>query len=172
MEIKKIFIKTLHRNVTVTYLWRMKECLNCKKEFEPKKPKAKFCSISCRVAFHRNKKRKIQEAMSQDKPLEEILKDLAGDKSGELMEKIKIHFSVKTSKIVKTENGTEAQFVLSTSKAELEKIADKAKVQPKSLDQKEEPKWTAQQRVPKPPSTLNYLQKIAWIADWKKNNLQ
>ena len=31
----------------------MKECLHCKKGFEPKKPTRKFCSDSCRVMYHR-----------------------------------------------------------------------------------------------------------------------
>ena len=31
----------------------MKECLNCKKEFEPKKRHGKFCCANCRVAYNR-----------------------------------------------------------------------------------------------------------------------
>lgn len=31
----------------------MKECLSCKKEFEPKRPHGKFCSDKCRVAYNR-----------------------------------------------------------------------------------------------------------------------
>lgn len=31
----------------------MKECLHCKKEFEAKTDKRKFCSDSCRVMYHR-----------------------------------------------------------------------------------------------------------------------
>lgn len=30
----------------------MKECLNCKKEYEPKRDTSKFCSTSCRVRYH------------------------------------------------------------------------------------------------------------------------
>lgn len=39
----------------------MKECLHCKKEFEPKKDTAKFCSTSCRVMNHQKKGKKKQE---------------------------------------------------------------------------------------------------------------
>jgi hypothetical protein len=31
----------------------MKECLQCKKEFEPKRPHGKFCSDKCRVQYNR-----------------------------------------------------------------------------------------------------------------------
>lgn len=31
----------------------MKECLNCKKEYEAKRPHAKFCSVNCRVQYNR-----------------------------------------------------------------------------------------------------------------------
>jgi len=31
----------------------MKECMNCKNEFEAKRPHAKFCSDKCRVAYNR-----------------------------------------------------------------------------------------------------------------------
>ena len=31
----------------------MKECLNCKKEFEPKKQHGKFCCANCRVSYNR-----------------------------------------------------------------------------------------------------------------------
>lgn len=34
----------------------MKECINCKKEFEPNSGKQKFCSGKCKMAFSRNKK--------------------------------------------------------------------------------------------------------------------
>ena len=30
----------------------MKECLNCTKEYEPKRETSKFCSTSCRVRWH------------------------------------------------------------------------------------------------------------------------
>jgi len=30
----------------------MKECLNCKKEYEPKRDSSKFCSTSCRVRWY------------------------------------------------------------------------------------------------------------------------
>ena len=47
----------------------MKQCLHCKKEFEPLKPKAIFCSAKCRVYWHRaNKKEEpahIQAAISE-----------------------------------------------------------------------------------------------------------
>lgn len=33
----------------------MKECLNCKKEYEPKRDTSKFCSVSCRVLYNRGK---------------------------------------------------------------------------------------------------------------------
>ncbi len=29
------------------------ECLNCKKEYDAKRPHAKFCSVNCRVAYNR-----------------------------------------------------------------------------------------------------------------------
>lgn len=32
----------------------MKECLHCKKEYEPKRAHSKFCSTSCRVMYNRN----------------------------------------------------------------------------------------------------------------------
>lgn len=46
----------------------MKRCLNCQKEFEAKKPKAKFCSANCRVVFNRKLKQaeKFQETMRQE----------------------------------------------------------------------------------------------------------
>lgn len=36
----------------------MKQCLNCQKEFEPKKPHGKFCSANCRVAYNRKNPQK------------------------------------------------------------------------------------------------------------------
>lgn len=36
----------------------MKLCLNCNKEFEPKKPHGKFCSANCRVAYNRKNPQK------------------------------------------------------------------------------------------------------------------
>jgi len=38
----------------------MKECLNCKKEFEPKKPHGKFCSVNCRVSYNRKSSQKTE----------------------------------------------------------------------------------------------------------------
>jgi len=32
----------------------MKECLHCKKQYEPKRAHSKFCSTSCRVMYNRN----------------------------------------------------------------------------------------------------------------------
>ncbi len=37
----------------------MKECLNCTKAFEPKKPHGKFCSANCRVAYNRKSSPKV-----------------------------------------------------------------------------------------------------------------
>ena len=34
----------------------MKSCLRCGKEFEPKRPKSKFCSDTCRAYWHREQK--------------------------------------------------------------------------------------------------------------------
>lgn len=40
----------------------MKQCLQCKTEFKPLKPKAIFCSAKCRVYWHRaNPKTKVQD---------------------------------------------------------------------------------------------------------------
>jgi predicted nucleic acid-binding Zn ribbon protein len=36
----------------------MKECLKCKKQFESKTGKAKFCSTSCRVMYNRKQPKK------------------------------------------------------------------------------------------------------------------
>lgn len=38
----------------------MKECLWCKKEYEPKKDTSKFCSTSCRVMYNRKYGKKNQ----------------------------------------------------------------------------------------------------------------
>lgn len=36
----------------------MKQCLNCQKKFEPKKPHGKFCSANCRVQYNRKNPQK------------------------------------------------------------------------------------------------------------------
>jgi predicted nucleic acid-binding Zn ribbon protein len=42
------------------------ECLNCKKEFEPKRPHGKFCSDKCRVAYNRaNPQNKVTNIQMQ-----------------------------------------------------------------------------------------------------------
>lgn len=43
----------------------MKECLWCKKEFQEKKPTAKYCSTSCRVMFN-HKRGKIKGNVRED----------------------------------------------------------------------------------------------------------
>ena len=46
----------------------MKNCLHCKKEFEPKNPKGKYCSTKCRVYHSRVLKKPIP-----DDPKEETI---------------------------------------------------------------------------------------------------
>lgn len=43
----------------------MKECLWCKKEFQEKKPTAKYCSTSCRVMFN-HKRGKLKGKVRDD----------------------------------------------------------------------------------------------------------
>jgi hypothetical protein len=50
----------------------MKECLYCKKEFEPKKPKQLFCSDKHRTYFHRAKKRAVEQANKIVKAMEAV----------------------------------------------------------------------------------------------------
>jgi hypothetical protein len=51
----------------------MKQCLQCKKEFQSKKDTAKYCSVSCRVMWNRkNGKKKQAEKNAFDKILERL----------------------------------------------------------------------------------------------------
>ena len=44
----------------------MKECLNCKREYEPKRATSKFCSTNCRVLYHqKHGKSKIKPIQMQ-----------------------------------------------------------------------------------------------------------
>lgn len=57
-------------------------CLNCIKEFTPKKKSAKFCSDLCRATFHQNKK----QAQKQTQRIAEELKDVhIIDKGGRVL---------------------------------------------------------------------------------------
>jgi hypothetical protein len=47
----------------------MKECLRCKKTFEPKKPKAKFCSDKCRVYYAREQSTGMPIVPKKAKPV-------------------------------------------------------------------------------------------------------
>jgi hypothetical protein len=47
----------------------MKECLNCKKEYQPKRDSSKFCSTSCRVGWyqkHSKGKKKVTPTNMQE----------------------------------------------------------------------------------------------------------
>lgn len=44
----------------------MNECLNCKKEYEAKRPHSKFCSVKCRVMYNRkNPKEGVSKVQMQ-----------------------------------------------------------------------------------------------------------
>lgn len=43
----------------------MKECINCQKEFTPNRKDAKYCSVSCKNEFHRNKSKVELEELSE-----------------------------------------------------------------------------------------------------------
>lgn len=45
----------------------MKQCLNCKNFFEEKKETAKYCSVSCRVAWNRKNKDKPKSLTEKQK---------------------------------------------------------------------------------------------------------
>jgi len=51
--------------LTLRKYFGMKECLWCKKEFQEKKPTAKYCSTSCRVMFN-HKRGKMKDKVRDD----------------------------------------------------------------------------------------------------------
>jgi hypothetical protein len=56
----------------------MKVCLKCKKEFEPKRERAKYCSDICRAAFHQSiktAKRKLKFAGPTGKKAADLFND-------------------------------------------------------------------------------------------------
>src|SRR5690349_15334125 len=53
----------------------MKECLQCKKEFKPKRERAKFCSDLCRATFHQNLKT-AKSQVTDDKEVAKLYTEL------------------------------------------------------------------------------------------------
>jgi hypothetical protein len=73
----------------------MKECLFCKKYFNPKKAHAKFCSDKCRVYFNRTKPKKVKGLSLEDKI------DFIFNKMVELEENPKVEIKNDYSNVVK-----------------------------------------------------------------------
>jgi hypothetical protein len=55
----------------------MKECLHCKKQFQPKKETAKFCGTSCRVMYNRKHGSKKSVSLVQIQVLYNSLLEVA-----------------------------------------------------------------------------------------------
>lgn len=70
----------------------MKECVNCKNAFEPKRPHGKFCSDKCRVAYNRSNPSQVVTKMQVQVLYNEMLDLIKKAKS----EPQQPYFSIET----------------------------------------------------------------------------
>jgi hypothetical protein len=120
----------------------LRNCLFCKIEFEPKKPKAKYCSAKCRVYGNRKIKAQIKPSIQG---LTITLPAQA--KEGDTL----IISSKEAIAVVKPQQRQEPP-----ENALIDKMVEIGN---------KEPKWKLKTPILKPPSDLSPLQKKLWILE-------